>query len=76
MKRLVIELENNLKRSLTPVSGEKMELALRRYAPHLRGTKPLRVFIQEYDADLSSRFRYTPAPQLLESLIKELSNFH
>lgn len=74
MKRLVIELENNFKRSLTPVSGEKMESALRRYAPHLRGAKPLRVFIQEYDSRLSSRFRYTPAPQLLQVLIKELNN--
>lgn len=76
MKRLVIELENNLKRSLTPVSGERMETALRHFAPYLRGTKPLRVFIQEYDSRLSSRFRYTPAPQLLQALIKELNNIH
>lgn len=72
MKRVIIELENLPKRSITPVSGERLELAIRKYASYLQGTKPVRVFVQEYDARLSSKFRYTPAPQLLEVLLKEL----
>jgi hypothetical protein len=72
MKRVIIELENLPKRSITPVSGERLELAVRKYAGYLQGTRPVRVFVQEYDARLSSRFRYTPAPQLLEVLLKEL----
>ncbi|MCL6525552.1 MAG: hypothetical protein K6T57_01600 [Thermaceae bacterium] len=72
MRRLIIELEASAKRSLTPVSGERLEAALRRYAVHLRGLQPVRVFIQEYDPRLSSKFRYTPAPQLLQVLLREL----
>lgn len=74
MKRVIIELDNDHKRSITPVSGERMESAVRKYAPYLRGLRPVRVFIQEYDARLSSKFRYTPAPQLLEVLERELKN--
>ena len=73
MKRLVIELENNLKHSLTPSSGERLESAIRKHAVHLRGHKPLRVLVQEYDARLSTKYRYIPAPQLLEVLLRELS---
>ncbi len=76
MKRVIIELENLPKRSITPVSGERLELAVRKYASYLQGTKPVRVFVQEYDARLSSKFRYTPAPQLLEVLLKELRANH
>jgi hypothetical protein len=72
MRRLIIELESGPKRSLTPVSGERLEGAIRRYAVHLRGLQPARVFIQEYDRRLSSKFRYTPAPQLLQALLREL----
>lgn len=73
MRRLIIELEAGAKRSFTPVSGERLETAIRKYAVHLRGLRPTRVFIQEYDGRLSSKFRYTPAPQLLQALLKELS---
>lgn len=72
MRRLIIELEASAKRSLTPVSGERLETAIRRYAVHLRELQPVRVFIQEYDPRLSSKFRYTPAPQLLQVLLREL----
>ncbi len=72
MKRIIIELENLPRRSITPVSGERLEWAVRKYASHLQGTRPVRVLVQEYDARLSSKFRYSPAPGLLEVLLKEL----
>ncbi|MBF6594164.1 MAG: hypothetical protein IVW51_06910 [Thermaceae bacterium] len=73
MRRLIIELEIGPRRSFTPVSGERLDSAIRKYAVHLRGLQPVRVFIQEYDSRLSSKFRYTPAPQLLRTLLEELS---
>ncbi len=72
MKRIIIELEELPRRSLTPVSGERLEWAIRKYASYLSGTKPVRVFVQEYDSRLFSKFRYTPAPQLLVVLLQEL----
>ncbi len=72
MKHIIIELENLPKRSITPVSGERLERAVRKYACYLQGTRPVRVLVQEYDARLSSRFCYTPAPEPLEVLLKEL----
>lgn len=72
MKRIIIELENNFKHSLTPSSGERLERAIRKHAIHLKGIKPVRVLLQEYDARLSTRFRYIPAPELLEVLLKEM----
>jgi hypothetical protein len=74
MKRLVIELENDLRHSLTPSSGERLEVAIRKHAKYLRGHRPQRVLIQEYDARLSTKFRYMPAPQLLEVLLRELGS--
>ncbi|MDX2007798.1 MAG: hypothetical protein SFU83_21370 [Meiothermus sp.] len=72
MKRLVIELENDRRHSLTPATGERLESAIRKHARHLKGHRPQRVLIQEYDARLSTKFRYLPAPQLLEVLLREL----
>ncbi|MER3444866.1 MAG: hypothetical protein C4333_12450 [Meiothermus sp.] len=68
----MIELKDHPKRSITLMSGERMDAAIRKYAPHLRGLEPVQVFVQEYDPRLSTRFRYTPAPQLLELLRREL----
>jgi len=73
MKRVIIELEDHPKRSITPVSGERLDTAVRRYAAHLRGLKPLQVLVQEYDSRLSSKFRYIPAPELLQILRRELN---
>lgn len=72
MRRLVIELKNHPRRSLSVMSGERMDAAIRKHAPYLRGLEPVQVFVQEYDPRLSTRFRYIPAPQLLELLRREL----
>jgi hypothetical protein len=74
MRRIVIELKKHSKVSLTPVQGERLDYALRRFANHLRGLEPKQVLLQDYDPRVSSKYRYTPAPQLLKVLRKALSD--
>ncbi|WP_027894437.1 hypothetical protein [Calidithermus chliarophilus] len=76
MTRIVIELKNQPKRSLTPLAGQGLEEALLAYAPQLRGLEPTQVLVQEYDPGLPTRFRYTPAPHLLERLARALEDAH
>jgi hypothetical protein len=72
MRRIVIELKKHSRISLTPVLGERLDGAIKRYAGHLRGLEPKQVLLQDYDPRVSSKYRYTPAPALLKTLKKAL----